>query len=105
MSADKISTCVAQRRHMSFNQYSIYSVISSAGVKNEQEICKALEIADKFNCFKNPNSVKIYLEKELNCENGKCNVNGCLITTKEDKELLLVNMTFGNENYRFYYHK
>ena len=90
---------------MSFNKYSIYSVISSAGEKNEKNMQKVLELAEKFNKFKNPKNVKTFLENELNMINGHCNVNDCIITTKENKEIFLVDMSFGNENYKFYYNK
>lgn len=90
---------------MSFNKYSVYSAISSAEEKNDDEFKKILKIVEKLYTFKDSAKVHSYLKEELNLENGRCYRDGCFITVTDDKTCLLVNLTFGNENYKLYYNK
>ena len=87
------------------NKYNIYSAISSSEIKNNDEMEYALKLIEKLDTLANADNVKHFLDNELNVTNGRYNEKGCIITTKDNKEALVVNLSFKNENYVYYFNK
>lgn len=90
---------------MSLNEYQIYSVLSTNESKNNDDMDKILSIIEKFNELQSLTNAKQYLEKELNVKNGYANIAGCVINLNDNPDLFTVNISFKNENYKFYYNK
>ena len=85
---------------MSFNKYSVYSVISVSEGHNADDVQKILSITDKLKQIKNISKAKEYIKSIFNLENCVQDYpigDNASITIKENKKHYSINLIFNNQ--------
>ena len=85
---------------MSFNKYSVYSVISVSAGHNAEDIQKILSVTDKLKQIKNISKVKEYIKSAFNIENCVQDYpigDNAAITIKENEKIYSINLILDNK--------
>lgn len=86
---------------MSFNQYSIYSVISVTEGHNTEDIQKVLSISENLKQIKTAEKAKEFIKSKFDINEPVSDYpigNNATISISEDEKLYSINLVFSNEN-------
>ena len=93
---------------MDINNYSIYSVVSSNGNKNEAAMNEVLKKLDAFKALNNANDAKEYLEKTWNLTHDVKRYplgDSCTVDIKENDKKLFVMFEYEDNITMHYFEK
>ena len=93
---------------MDINNFSIYSVVSTNGSKNEDELGKVLEKIGKLNTIGSPEVAMNFVKTtwKLNENVNRLPIGGeCVLTTKESDNGFSVIFEYANKHVSYYYQK
>lgn len=95
-------------RKLDINNYSIYSVVSSNGNKNEADMNEVLKKLDAFKALNNANDAKEYLEKTWNLTHDVKRYplgDSCTVDIKENDKKLFVMFEYEDNITMHYFEK
>ena len=93
---------------MDFNFYNIYSRVSSYCDSDEKEMIKIIENFQKLEKMDNSNDAKNFVKEIWNIDKDVKNhalCKNCFLNLEDTEELLMVNLSYKNENITCYYDK
>ena len=93
---------------MDINNYSIYSVISSKGSKNEAEMNEILSKLDEFDQLRSAEDAKSYLEKTWDLTHDVKRyplADSCTINISENDKKLFVMFEYEDKASMYYFEK
>ena len=93
---------------MSFNKYSIYSVVSVAETQNADDIQNLLYIADALKEINSAQKAKEYIKSKFDIDKPVFNYpiqNNLTMSITENENSYAINLIFGNENMTYEFAK
>jgi len=93
---------------MSFNQYSVYSVISLTQGQNADDMQKILDITEKMKQLRSTRQAKEFVKTEFNITESISRFpigNNAYITVRDTEKWYAINLQYDNQNLMYTFGK